>query len=72
VLDCDGKAEIQVLNHDFELAIPEGDYNTIAGFIIEKLQKIPRKGESLSLGKLRFLVLDADTKSVRRVRISKK
>ncbi len=72
VLDCDGKAEIQVLNHDFELAVPEGDYNTIAGFIIEKMQRIPKKGESLTLGKLKILVLDADAKSVRRVRISKK
>lgn len=72
VLDCDGKTEILVLNHDYELTIPEGDYNTIAGFVIEKLQRIPRKGESLTSGKLRFLVLDADAKSVRRVRIFKK
>ncbi len=72
VLDCDGKTEIQILNHDFDLSIPEGDYNTIAGLVIEKLQRIPRKGESLTVGNLRMLVLDADAKSVRRVRISKK
>jgi CBS domain containing-hemolysin-like protein len=72
VFDCDGKTEVQVLIHDYGLPIPDGDYNTIAGFVIEKLQRIPRKGESLSLGKLRFLVLDADAKSVRRVRILKR
>jgi putative hemolysin len=72
VLDCDGKTEIQILNHDFDLSIPEGDYNTIAGLVIEKLQRIPRKGESLTVGNLRMLVLDADAKSVRRVRVSKK
>ena len=72
VLDCEGKTEIQVLNHDYELSIPEGDYNTIAGLIIEKLQRIPKKGESLALGKIKYLVLDADTKSVRRVRIVRK
>jgi len=72
VLDCDGKIEVQVLNHDYDLSIPEGDYVTIAGFVIERLQKIPRKGESLSAGKMKILVLDADAKSVRRVRITKK
>lgn len=72
VLDCDGKTEIQILNHEYELFVPEGEYNTIAGFIIERLQRIPKKGESLTLGKLKFLVLDADAKSVRRVRISRK
>jgi CBS domain containing-hemolysin-like protein len=72
VLDCDGKTEIQVLNHDYELSIPEGEYNTIAGLVIEKLQRIPKKGESHTQGKLKFLILDADAKSVRRVRIVRK
>jgi len=72
VLDCDGKTEVQVLNHDYDLSISEGDYVTIAGFVIEKLQKIPRKGENLVSGRMKVLVLDADAKSVRRVRITKK
>jgi CBS domain containing-hemolysin-like protein len=72
VLDCDGKTEIQILNHDFDLSLPEGEYNTIAGLVIERLQRIPRKGESLTVGAFRILVLDADAKSVRRVRITKK
>jgi putative hemolysin len=72
VLDCDGKTEIQVLNHDFELRLPEGDYVTIAGLVTERLQKIPKKGESLTVGKLKVLVLDSDAKSVRRVRITRK
>jgi CBS domain containing-hemolysin-like protein len=72
VLDCDGKTEIQVLNHDYGFSLPEGEYNTIAGLIIERLQRIPKKGESLPLGKLKILVLDADAKSVQRVRIVRK
>jgi CBS domain containing-hemolysin-like protein len=72
VMDCDGKTEVQLLIHDYDLSIPEGEYNTVAGFMIEHLQRIPKKGESLTWGKLRFLVLDADAKSVRRIRILKK
>ena len=69
VLDCDGKTEILLLNLEFGLSIPEGEYNTLAGFIIEKMQKIPKKGESLVEAGLKFLVLDANAKSVRRIRI---
>ena len=72
VLDCEGKTEILTLNHDYELDIPEGEYNTIAGLIIEKMQRIPKKGESYTRSKLKFLILDADAKSVRRVRIVRK
>ena len=72
VLDCDGKAEIQLLNLDYGLSIPEGEYNTLAGYMTEKMQRIPRKGESMIEGGVKFLVLDADAKSVRRIRIIKK
>jgi len=72
VFDCDGKTEIVVLNHDYDFSLPAGEYNTIAGFIIERLQRIPKKGESLTVGKVNFLILDADAKSVRRVRILRK
>ena len=72
VLDCDGKTEIQILNHEFELKLPEGDYVTIAGFVTERLQKIPKKGEILALGRLKILVLDADPKSIKRLRIIRK
>ncbi len=69
VLDCDGKTEIPLLNLEYGLSIPEGEYNTLAGFMIEKMQKIPKKGESLVEAGLKFLVLDANAKSVRRIRI---
>jgi CBS domain containing-hemolysin-like protein len=72
ILDCDGKAEIQLLNLDYGLSLPEGEYNTLAGYMMEKMQRIPKKGESLVEGGMKFLVLDADAKSVRRIRVIKK
>jgi CBS domain containing-hemolysin-like protein len=72
VLDCDGKAEIQLLNLDYGLSLPEGEYNTLAGYMMEKMQRIPKKGESLVEGGMKLLVLDADAKSVHRIRVIKK
>jgi len=72
ILDCDGKTEVKLLNHVYNLSIPEGDYNTVAGYVVDQMQKIPRQGESFATEDLKILVLDADAKSVRRVRIMKK
>jgi len=42
-----GQMEIKEINERFGLALPEGDYETISGFIIAALRKIPRPGEFL-------------------------
>jgi CBS domain containing-hemolysin-like protein len=69
VIDCEGKAEIYSLNHTYDLSIPEGDYETIAGFIIENMQNIPKQGEKFETDSLRILILRADEKSIKQVRI---
>ncbi|MBN1224934.1 MAG: DUF21 domain-containing protein, partial [Candidatus Aminicenantes bacterium] len=72
VFDCDGKAEILNLNHVYGLGIPEGDYITIAGYVVQEMQKIPKKGEILETDDLKILILDADAKKINRVRILQK
>lgn len=69
VIDCEGKAEIYTLNNAYDLSIPEGDYETIAGYLIENMQKIPKQGENFEADGFKILILDADEKSVKRVRI---
>ena len=72
VIDCEGKAEIYTLNHTYNMSIPEGDYETIAGYLIENMQKIPKQGENFETEDLKILILDADEKSIKRVRILNK
>ncbi len=69
VIDCEGKAEIYTLNHTYDLSIREGDYETIAGYLIENMQKIPKQGENFETDAFRILILEADEKSIKRVRI---
>ncbi|MFQ6037036.1 MAG: hemolysin family protein [Candidatus Aminicenantales bacterium] len=72
IVECDGKTEIQVLNNVHEIGIPAGDYNTIAGYVLSLIGRIPRRGEEVETGRLKIMILDADQKSIRRVRIQKK
>jgi len=72
VIDCEGKAEIYALNHTYDTSIPEGDYETIAGYLIENMQKIPKQGENFETDDFRILILEANEKSIKRVRILQK
>jgi len=45
----DGKAKVEELNRQFRLNIPEGGYETIAGYLTATLDRIPYKGERIYL-----------------------
>ncbi len=54
-----GKIEIDFLNEEYELDIPDGDYETIAGFITSKTGRIPLKGEKIKIDNYHFVILHA-------------
>lgn len=72
IIECDGKTEIQLLNNQYGMGIPSGDYNTVAGYVIFLMERIPKRGEFVETNELKIVVLDADLKSIRRVSIQKK
>ncbi len=55
-----GKVEIDYLIEEYNIFIPEGDYETIAGYITFKLGKIPMKGESFKIDNYSILILKSD------------
>jgi len=52
----EGGISIQEANEKMELGLPEGDYQTVAGFVLERLGHIPQEGESFLYGDLRVRV----------------
>ena len=72
LIECDGKTEIQTINNLFGMSIPSGQYITIAGYIIFLTERIPKRGEFIETESLKITVLDADSKSIRRVQIQRK
>jgi len=55
-----GKVEIDYLNDEFNLNIPEGDYETIAGYITFKLGRIPVKAESFNIDNYSVYIIKSD------------
>ena len=55
-----GKVEIDHINDKLDLKFPVGYYETIAGFIIEKLGYIPKSNEAVTIDNYKFLIIRAD------------
>ena len=51
-------------------AMPEGDYGTLAGFLLDLLERIPEQGEHIAYEQWEFKVVEMDGKRVARVLIA--
>ena len=65
----DGGLEIGEANDELELDIPEGDYETIAGFFLSQAQQLPAKGSRIRFGNLRMQIADIDGSKITSIRI---
>ena len=62
-----GKTEIDEINKALELVIPESsDYDTFSGFVLDKLGRIPKVGESIKIGKYTATVKDREGNRIRK------
>ena len=61
--------EIDRLADDYDINLPEGDYETIAGLILDKLERIPHQGQFVSIEPYRIQVLQATDKKIVKVKI---
>jgi CBS domain containing-hemolysin-like protein len=51
------RLEIDYLNNKYELNIPEGDYQTLGGYIFNRHESIPGRGEVLEVDQFIFTVI---------------
>jgi magnesium and cobalt exporter, CNNM family len=65
------RLEIEHANEKLKLSIPEGEYETIAGFMIHHMEKIPARGESFSFGGFLYRVHRANDRAVLEVEIKR-
>ncbi|MFQ5560665.1 MAG: hemolysin family protein [Nitrospinota bacterium] len=65
----DARAELDALEDDINVSIPCGDYETLGGFLLDKFQKIPKKGESLQHQNYNFTIVEAEATAINKVRL---
>ena len=68
----EGSASIRDLESQYQLLLPrDSGFETLAGFILARLQKIPRQGESFDYEGHRYTVQELDGHRIAKVRIEK-
>jgi len=62
---------IEEFNDEFDFDLPdEEDFDTVGGFVMFVLGKIPKVGESFRYSRAHFTVTEADARHVIRVRVA--
>lgn len=59
-----GKIEIDYLNEKYDLKIEQGDYETLAGYILTKLGRIPEQGETIKVENFTILIARSSKQKV--------
>jgi CBS domain containing-hemolysin-like protein len=71
-LQLEGAVGIRDLESQYQLTLPrDGTFETLAGFVLARLQRIPRVGESFDYEDHRFTVEEMEGHRIAKVRIEK-
>ncbi len=63
----DAKTDWQTFNDKFGKIIPDGDYETIAGFIIHKIGRIPNQGEHIFSEIGQIIIIKASSRKIDKI-----
>jgi putative hemolysin len=72
VVVLEGSTSLRDLETEFDVKLPrDGGFETVAGFVLARMQKIPRAGEAVEFEGRRFTVEEMDDHRVAKVKIEK-
>jgi putative hemolysin len=67
----DGGMKIEDANETLELGLPEGPYETVAGFVLDLLGRIPKEGEQIRYDKLKMVITEIRGVKIEKVLVTK-
>ncbi len=68
----DARLEIEKLGEFFGIELPEGNYESVGGFIIYHLGKIPKENEKIEFKDMEIIIKKADARKIHKVMVRKK
>ncbi len=69
VYQLNAKLEVDYVNEKYELKIPEGDYETIGGFVVSNLEDIPNAEEVFVIDNFEIRILEASEQKIERLEL---
>lgn len=67
--EADGALDVEELSEQLDVEFPEGDYDTLAGFLLSELGHIPEVGEQVTFENVTFTVTAMDDRRIETVHI---
>jgi len=67
----DGSMRIEEANEEMDLDLPEGDYETVAGFVLNLLGHIPKPNEQLRYKSLKLVITEMRGPKIEQILLTK-
>jgi magnesium and cobalt transporter len=64
-----GATPIEEFNEFFRSALPESDFDTVAGLVSQQFGRLPRRGEVVVIDGIEFRVMRADRRRIETLRV---
>lgn len=68
----DGSMSISDFNERFKAHLPEGEYDTIAGFVLHQLSRLPEQGETVECNRVRLRIEALEGNRITQLRVLKR
>ena len=65
----DARLEIDYLNEKYAWNLPEGDFETLSGFILSQTENLPNIGETITYGRFTFTIVSKQAHRIETVRL---
>jgi putative hemolysin len=67
----EGQVRVEDVNEELDLNIPAGDYETLAGFLLARMGRLPSNGDTLIYNGTRLTVLEMQGPRIKRIEIKR-
>lgn len=70
-VQVEGGMRVEEANEELELGLPEGEYDTVAGFLLNLIGHIPKEGEQVRFGNLKLVVTEMRGVKIEKILVTK-
>ena len=63
----DARMEVEAVREELSIPVPEGDYETLGGYLLEVFEHIPKKGERVKIDGCTFTVEEATERQIEKI-----
>lgn len=70
-VQIDGKMNIYEVNEKLKINLPSEDFNTVSGFVVDLLGRVPRKDEEIRYKDLKFTIVETNRRRIITLKVKK-